>query len=424
MNNLKQKAWAAYDGINSVVHLILITILLPWVFDDFSRSYGYESILGWSAITATSLLLVGFFAIFFSNFLDKPRIRFVFFVVINILVASLAFYISVSMQIDFFLLPVASIALLFFFNIALFIYDSYLIDAEHHNKYKPEFDINSLTTLSGKAWSFGYLVSGVVLSYFWWSFVRDSSITQDTLTHMISCSAIIFAVGATLLLALWPGELVIKTKTSKISFFSILFSRGILENKIRKFLLFAFLLQDGATTLSFFVTLIAKNAYGLTLAQTIELFLIVHAFGIFSTWNIGKLLKLFGIKRFLVLIVVGWIISVVLASVSIAIFNNKYILYVMSAIIGLLIGTTPALLRSLYTMIIPIDQRTSFFGYGVVFQRTFSFVGPGIVLLISSITKSYHYVALSGLLLFVPALFMLLMEKDPDFLRINEKGGI
>lgn len=412
MSDMRQLAWAGYDGVNSVVHLVLITILLPWAFDEFFLSESGQSITGWAFVSVSALLFVGVLSVMIARWINRPEIRFSGFVILNLLVAAVGLAIAHIIgrgDASHLSLLAGAFSLLVTFNVMLFVYDSYIIDAAQ------EADLEKLTELSGKGWAVGYVFSALALFVLWIIFIRNAVITHASLASMISWAVIIFASGATIILALWPKELVARSKTEHIGFGKLLFGADADLRRIRNFLFFAFLLQDGATTLAYFVTLLAKNAYGLNLSDTVELFLIVHAVGIFSTWHTGRLLRFMGLRRVLTLVVILWIASVVLASLIVEIIAHpslisldpKFALYGMSVLLGLLIGTTPALLRSIYASMIPQDQRTTFFGYGVVFSRAFSFVGPAIVLTVSLMTSSYTLIAMSGLVLFLPALIIL-----------------
>lgn len=398
LNNTNFKtSWALYDGCNSIVHLIIITIFLPWFYDSSITTENSSALEKWSSLVFVSLLTVGVFAIFSAKLIDRPKMRYFMFIFSNIVVAICSFSIALSLVKYIEALPFIALSLLVLFNISLYLYDSYIIDASGNSEFMER------VSLSGKGWSVGYIFSGLFLFVIWWISDPSSIGTTNSVANIISWSAVLFSITAVLILALWTQPDSVKTEKSKqATFLNILWPRSSQDKKISLFLIFAFFLQDGAVTLTYIVTLISKQALSFSLYQTIELFLIVHAVGIVSTWVLGDIALKVGIRRLYTAIILLWLASVALAFFLISGNITINAVYILSAIIGLLIGSTPSLLRATYSQIVPYDNRASYFGFGAVFQRTFSFIGPLLVLISAKITGGSYEIAT----LIIGALFL------------------
>jgi UMF1 family MFS transporter len=75
--------------------------------------------------------------------------------------------------------------------------------------------------------------------------------------------------------------------------------------------------------------------------------------------------------------------------------------YFMSAVIGLVLGGSQALSRSLFSQMIPKGRESSFFGIYEISERGTSWIGPIVFGLVAQLTDSYRPAILALIVFFV-----------------------
>jgi UMF1 family MFS transporter len=96
--------------------------------------------------------------------------------------------------------------------------------------------------------------------------------------------------------------------------------------------------------------------------------------------------------------------------------------YFMSGAIGLVLGGSQALSRSLFSQMIPAGRESSFFGIYEISERGTSWIGPIVFGLVAQLTNSYRP-AILALIVFFVAGSMLLYFVDTDQ-AIHEAGNV
>ena len=94
----------------------------------------------------------------------------------------------------------------------------------------------------------------------------------------------------------------------------------------------------------------------------------------------------------------------------------------MGAVIGLVMGGSQALSRSLFSRMIPAGREASFFGLYEVSERGTSWLGPMIFGIVVAMTNSYRQALLSLIVLFVVGTVILYLT-DTDR-AIHEAGNM
>ncbi len=85
--------------------------------------------------------------------------------------------------------------------------------------------------------------------------------------------------------------------------------------------------------------------------------------------------------------------------------------YILGAVIGLVLGGTQALSRSLFSLLIPKGKEAEYFGLYEISERGTSWIGPLLFGISLQFTASYKFAILSLALLFVVG-FILLIRID------------
>jgi MFS transporter, UMF1 family len=139
------------------------------------------------------------------------------------------------------------------------------------------------------------------------------------------------------------------------------------------------------------------------LAPTI---LMVQFLGFFGALGLGALAKRIGAWKTLVLSLVLWIVVVVVAY---ALPAGQVVPFVaLAAAIGVVLGGSQALSRSLFSQLIPKGREGEYFGLYEISDRGTSWLGPLLFGLAYDLTHSYRVAIISLLVFFVVGLVALL----------------
>jgi UMF1 family MFS transporter len=98
--------------------------------------------------------------------------------------------------------------------------------------------------------------------------------------------------------------------------------------------------------------------------------------------------------------------------------------YVMSGMIGLVLGGSQALSRSLYSKMIPKGRESSFFGIYEISERGTSWIGPIVFGLVAQLTDSYRPAILALIVFFIlGSLILLFTDTDRAIREAGEPAG-
>jgi UMF1 family MFS transporter len=176
------------------------------------------------------------------------------------------------------------------------------------------------------------------------------------------------------------------------------------------FLLAYLIYNDGVQTVIAVSAIFGAEELGLdvgTLSMVILLVQFVAFFGaLFFGWLAGKI----GTKRALVLSLFIWSIVVIYA------FGFLYTtagFWILGAAVGLVLGGSQALSRSLYSQMIPRGREAEFFSLYEISERGTSWLGPLLFGLVNQLFGSLRLAILSVILFFVVGLVLLILVNVP-----------
>ncbi|MCI0689707.1 MAG: MFS transporter [Sporichthyaceae bacterium] len=124
---------------------------------------------------------------------------------------------------------------------------------------------------------------------------------------------------------------------------------------------------------------------------------------------LGRLAGRYGTKRVVLTSLVLWTAVVGLAYFLPARAQLQF--YLLGAAIGIVLGGTQALSRSLYSHLIPVGKEAEYFGLYEISEKGTSFIGPLVFGLSLQLTDSYRTAILSLVIFFVAG-FVLLARVD------------
>ncbi len=96
--------------------------------------------------------------------------------------------------------------------------------------------------------------------------------------------------------------------------------------------------------------------------------------------------------------------------------------YVMSGLIGFVLGGSQALSRSLFSQMIPVGRESAFFGIYEISERGTSWLGPVVFGLVAQLTNSYRPAILALIVFFIVGSIILLFVDSAK--AIHEAGNL
>jgi MFS transporter, UMF1 family len=169
--------------------------------------------------------------------------------------------------------------------------------------------------------------------------------------------------------------------------------RGLRHYPQTLLLLLAYLLyNDGIQTVIALASQFGKEELGLEISTLTGTVLLVQFVAFFGALIFNLIAKVTSTKRAIILSLVIWIGTIVYAY---ALLKTARDFLIMGAIIGVVLGGSQALSRSLYSLMIPKGQEAEFFSIYEVSDKGTSWLGPLLFGLAYDFTHSYRLAILS-----------------------------
>ncbi|MEW6702392.1 MAG: MFS transporter, partial [Bacteroidota bacterium] len=166
-----------------------------------------------------------------------------------------------------------------------------------------------------------------------------------------------------------------------------------------------------------------------TLEELILFFIIVQTTAILGSLAFGFIADSFGQKKALVLSLVIWIFTILLAFATsdpqniIVRFAGKLLnlnaemvsrksFYLVGLLAGSVMGATQSTSRSLMSRLTPFDRKTEFFGFYSFFGKSSAIIGPLVFGYVSFITGEQRFAILTICIFFLTGLGVLSFVKD------------
>jgi UMF1 family MFS transporter len=170
------------------------------------------------------------------------------------------------------------------------------------------------------------------------------------------------------------------------------------------FLVAYLLYNDGIQTVIALSAQFGSEELGMESSQLVLLILMVQFVAFFGALSFGWLAGRIGAKRAILGSLVIW---TAVAIYAFAWLSSVPQFFVMAAVIGLVLGGSQALSRSLFSQMIPRGQEAEYFSLYEVSERGTSWLGPLIFGLALQFTDSYRVAILSVAIFFVAGLALL-----------------
>jgi UMF1 family MFS transporter len=166
--------------------------------------------------------------------------------------------------------------------------------------------------------------------------------------------------------------------------------------------------NDGIHTVIRMAAIYGKDELGLKNETLMGTLLLVQFIGIGGALLFSKFSKNFGSKRVLILILLLWLGILCYAYLM----TSALDFWIMGIAVGLVLGGSQAISRSLYGSMIPASESAEFFGFYSVFAKFSAIWGPFVFGIIRQITGSSRLAILSLVSFFIIGIVLLCFVKE------------
>lgn len=431
--------WLMYDWANSAFYTTVIGVLLGPYLTSLAQAHVGENgvILNFGflgSVTAKNLFSLSITASVFCQVLFLPMLGAVadysnvkkrlmmVFCYLGAAASGLLFFITGNLYVfGSILLIVANLS----FGAANIFYNSYLVDLTTEDRRD---------SISSYGFALGY-AGGIIM------LISNIFLVQNAESYGLTTG---LAVRLSLLAAsLWWGIFALftfvliksrgatKTIPGNKNIVSIGFSElGKTFSELKRlrytaqFLIACFCYNNGIQTVitsaSVFLAQELFVARGEEASQSflLGIFLVSQVAALVGAISFERLARIIGAKKTLLISLVIWIIIVVYAY---GFLQTPAQAWAMGVFIGLVLGSSQALSRSLYSQMIPKGREASFFGLYEISEKGTSLVGSLVFGIVVGITNSFRQAILSMIVFFAVGIIILILTDTKR--AIHEAGN-
>ncbi|MFD3655944.1 MFS transporter [Streptomyces sp. NPDC058620] len=185
------------------------------------------------------------------------------------------------------------------------------------------------------------------------------------------------------------------------------------------FLLAYLVYNDGIQTVISQASLYGSEELGLDQTTLITAVLLVQVLAVAGALGMGRLARVYGAKRTILASLIVWTLILLAAYVLPA--GEPVFFYSLAATIGLVLGGSQALSRSLFSHLVPRGKEAEYFSAYEMSDRGLSWLGPLVFGLAYQLTGSYRDALLSLLIFF--ALGTVLLARVPVRAAVAAAGN-
>lgn len=169
--------------------------------------------------------------------------------------------------------------------------------------------------------------------------------------------------------------------------------------------LIAFLIyNDGIQTVISLASVFGQEELGLSMTTLTTVILMVQFVGFFGNVLFNYVARAITAKRAILVSLLIWIGTLIYAY---AFLKTTRDFYLMAAAIGIVLGGSQALSRSVFSLMIPRGQESEYFGLYEISDKGTSWLGPLLFGLALQFTGSYRVAILSLIIFFIIGMLML-----------------
>ncbi|MEZ0090094.1 MFS transporter [Streptacidiphilus sp. EB129] len=183
--------------------------------------------------------------------------------------------------------------------------------------------------------------------------------------------------------------------------------RGMRRYPLTLLFLAAFLCyNDGIQTVVSQASIFGSEELHMSQSTLVTAILVVQVVAIAGALSLGRLARRYGAKRTVLGSLVGWVVTLALGYLMPA--RQPIWFFALACMIGLVLGGSQALSRSIFSHLIPAGREAEYFSLYKISDRGTSWMGPLVFGLAYQLTGSYRSAIISLLVFFVIGFLMLL----------------
>lgn len=432
--------WITYDWANSAFYTTVVSVLLgPYLTalaqNDVGRGGTVLSLGGYASITAdnlfTSTLGVSVFAQVFllpllgsiADYTNLKKRMMAAFCYTGVIASSLLFFVTGDNYLwGCLALIVANIS----FAAANVFYNAYLIDITTEDRRD---------RVSSHGYAAGYL-GGIIMLFLNIALIQFApaiGITEGTAVRVSMLAASLWwGVFAIITFKFLKSRNQKRARTDGQNLFNAGFKE--LGNTVKElsglrytllFLVAYLFYNDGIQTVilnsSVFLSQELFVSRGLETDQTflLGIFVVAQVAALIGAIGFEYVSRFIGAKRTIIICLVIWCGIVIYAYGFLDTLTQALI---MAAFIGMVLGSTQALSRSLYSQMIPKERESGFFGIYEISEKGTSWLGNAVFAIVIGVTGSYRQAILALIAFFLIGLVLLVLTNTVK--AIHQAGNL
>jgi UMF1 family MFS transporter len=278
---------------------------------------------------------------------------------------------------------------------------AFLLASSLYNAYLPKLsDESNVARISGLGWGLSYLGS-IACLLLCLPFVAGGIVSGEEGRYAIAfvvTAAFVLVVGlpaAFALPATQPDGMGRGNPYRRIAA-SVRGWRGTPE--IPRFLLGYYLINDAVVTVVYFTGIFLKDSFGLSVQQVLWHSLAFQLVAIPATLVFGWLGDRWSQRRALLLSLAIWAVVLLLMAFA----SGPWAPLAIVGCLGLVLGSTQSLCRSMFARLFPADRAGEYFGFHALAGRASSALGPLLFGVVAALADSQR-VAMASLAIFLAA---------------------
>lgn len=156
--------------------------------------------------------------------------------------------------------------------------------------------------------------------------------------------------------------------------------------------------NDGVQAVIVVSSQFGQETLNLSISSLTTVILMVQFVAFFGALLFSKIAEKFNTKNSLLISIVIWILSILYAFLFL---KTELDFYILAFCIGIVLGGTQALSRSLYSLLIPKNKQAEYFSLYEISERGTSWIGPLLFGISLQFTASYQFAIFSLIILFI-----------------------
>ena len=296
---------------------------------------------------------------------------------------------------------------------------AYLLATALYNSYLPQISTPQTSArVSGMAWGLSYL-GGIVCFLLCLPFIRAGVVAGNEgyfANAFLVTAGFLLTLGTVSILGL-PADNKGDRRREETNAYQRIWNTVRSWRKDRdipRFLIAYYLINDAMVTVLYFTAIFLKATFGLSMQEILILSLVFQLVAIPSTIFFGWLGDRWSQIGAVNVTLMIWVL--VLALMGLA--DGEHAPLFIAITLGLVLGSTQSLLRSMYSQIVPLDRTGEYFGFHALAGRASSAFGPLLFGAVSAVTGNQR-IAMMSLGVFLLAGAILLARVQAEIRRMN-----